>query len=228
MPASTTDAQAAEGTRRIRTERGGPNQLRYCRVDGPAGVSLTSLVTLVPLEHSRSYFAHEIASEGRWRSGVPVIVILPSGQSDRPAPADWFPELYAQMRRAREREAPPLFRLRNGGSIDIGILDIQIELHADDGMTARLIESGAFTAENLAFLDRITGEQIAPPMVFATALHNYHSTGKRHYHFHNLIFGLRKEIEADGQERVGTIDLNPLIAALNERHDQNIVAGRKH
>lgn len=227
MPARTTDAQAAEGIRHFHTERGEPHGLRYCRMECPEGVSMISTVALVPLEHSRSYFAHEIANEGRWRSGVPVIVILPSGQSDRPAPADWFPELYAQMRWAREREAPPLFRLRNGGSIDIGIIDIQIELHADDGMTARLIESGAFTAENLAFLDQITGEQIAPPMVFATALHNYHSTGKRHYHFHNLIFGLRKEM-ADGQERVGTIDLNPLIAALNERHDQNIVAGRKH
>jgi hypothetical protein len=39
---------------------------------------------------------------------------------------------------------------------------------------------------------------------------------------------LRKEIrEADGKERIGTIDLTPLIEALNEHHDQNIVAGRR-
>jgi hypothetical protein len=149
-----TDAPTAEGVRHFRTERHGSNNMRFCRMLCPAGVSMTSIVTLVPIEHARSYFAHEIASEGRWRSNVPVIVILPSGQADRPAPAGWFPDLYAQMRRARQREAPPLYRLRNGGKIDIGIIDIQIGLHVpDDGMIPHLIESGVFTGENVYFLE---------------------------------------------------------------------------
>jgi hypothetical protein len=225
-----TDAPTAmEGTRHVRTERHGPNNMRVCRMACPAGVSMTSLVTLVPMPHVRSYFADEIASEGPWRSGVPITVILPSGKADRPAPADWFPGIYAQMRQVRKREEPPLYRLRNGSQIDIGIIDIQIELHCpDEGMIPHLIESGTFAGENLAFLDYVTGERIHNAMIFATAFHHYHSTGKLHYHFHNMIFGLRKDIsEPDGKDSIGPINLLPLIEALNEWHDQNVVAGRK-
>ena len=225
-----TDAPTAtEDMRHVRTERAGPNNMRYCRVECPAGVSLTSIVTLVPMQHVRSYFTDEIASEGRWRSGVPIIVILPSGNSDRPAPAEWVPGIYAQMRQVRKREAPPLYRLRNGSQIDIGIIDIQIELHCpDEGMIPHLIESGTFADENFAFLDYVTGERIHNAMVVATAFHNYHSAGTKRYHFHNLIFGLRKKAgEGDGAECVGPMDLLPLIDALNEHHDQNVVAGRK-
>lgn len=190
---------------------------------------MTSIVTLVPLEHARSYFAGEIASEGRFRSGVPVIPILPARDAGRPCPPNWFPDLYVQMRQARNRAMPKLYRLRDGKKIDVGIIDITIALHVpDEGMIPHLIESETFTRENLDFLDCITAEKICPPMVFATAFHNYHSNGSHHYHFHNLIFGLRKEIsEPDGKESIGTIDLLPLIEALNEWHDQNIVAGRK-
>jgi hypothetical protein len=230
MASDMTDAPTAtEGMRHVRTERHGRNNLRYCRMTCPAGVSMTSLVTLVPMPHVRSYFADEIASEGRWRSGVPIIVILPSGNADKPAPADWFPGIYAQMRQARRGEAPPLYRLRNGSRIDIGIIDIQIELHCrDEGMIPHLIESGTFAHENMAFLDHITGRRIHNAMVFAAAFHRHHSTGKPHYHFHNLIFGLRQEPgEGGGAQRIGMIDLIPLIDALNERHDQNVVAGRK-
>lgn len=229
MASGMTDAPAiTEGIRHVRTERGGANDLRYCRMACPAGVSMTSMVTLVPMPHVRSYYAGEIASEGRWRSGVPIIVILPAGSAGKPAPTGWFAGIYAQMRQARRRETPPLYRLRGGSRIDIGIIDIQIGLHCpDEGMIPHLIESGTFTGENLAFLDHITGQRIQNPMVFAAAFHRYHSTGKPHYHFHNLIFGLRREPgEGDG-ERFGTIDLLPLIGALNEHHDQNVVAGRK-
>jgi hypothetical protein len=131
------------------------------------------------------------------------------------------------MRWARQRKAAPRYRLQDGRRIDIGILDIQIALHADDGTAARLIEDGAFAREHDAFLDRIAGGRIRPPVVYATALHRHHSSGKPHHHCHNLIFGLRKEIGEDGKERIAAPDWMPLIDVLNDHHDQAVVAGKK-
>ena len=187
---------------------------------------MTSIVTLVPMAHVKSYFEGEIASEGRHRSGVPIIVILPSVDAGKSSGLHWFADIHSQMRRVRKRQAPPLFKLQNGQQIDVGMVDIQIALHAPSGMIPHLIESDTFTHENFEFLDYITGGTIHNQMVFASAFHNYHSDGSYHYHFHNLIFGLRKEVrESDRKESIGTMDLMPLLDSLNEHHDQHIVTG---
>ena len=226
-----TEQPITPSVRLFRTERYSGTGQRYCRMACPAGVSMTSIVTLVPMEHTQSYFTNEIASEGRWRSGVPIIVILPGNDAGTHTGPHWFNDLYSQMWRVREREAPPLFKLRNGTDIDIGIVDIQIALHVPDGMEGmipHLIESETFSHENFDFLDYVTAKKIHNRMVFASAFHNYHSSGSFHYHFHNLIFGMRKEIrETDEKESIGTIDLIPMLDALNEHHDQNVISGLK-
>ena len=204
---------SAEGVRNVRTERSDAGQ-HYARMLCPMGVSMTSIVTLVPMEYVKSYFTHEIASEGRWRSGVPVILVVSDAAAGKPVPPHWFGEIHSQMRRVRQRKSPTLYRLRNGEEIDIGILDVTIALHAPEDMIPHLIESETFSRENFAFLDYLTGQTIHNEMVFASAFHNYHSNGTYHYHFHNLIFGLYgSRRESDGKESTGPIDLMPLIDA---------------
>jgi hypothetical protein len=196
----------------------------------PAGVTMTSTVSLVPMEYTRSYWEHEIASEGQWRRDVPIIVILPNADAGRRTGPHWFNDIHEQMRRVRKREAAPIFKLRNGKEIDIGIVDVSIALHVPrgmDGMIPHLIESGTFTEENFDFFDHITAGTVHNTMVFASVFHNYHSNGDRYYHFHNLILGMQKSVRAsDKKESISPIDLMPMLDALNEYHDQAIVSGQ--
>ena len=48
-------------------------------------IRVTNRVDVVPMEHVETFFKYEIASEGRWRSDVPLIIIRPdheAGEAD--------------------------------------------------------------------------------------------------------------------------------------------------
>ena len=70
-----------------------------------ATVRVYTQIDVVPIEHVETYFTYEIASEGNWRSNVPLIILRPPEDSDR-VPDGWFARTLERMRETRaERNA---------------------------------------------------------------------------------------------------------------------------
>ena len=77
------------------------------------------------------------------------------------------------------------------------------------------------TDENFREADRLCGGQLHTQMVMAAAVHEHRPNGSYALHYHNLIFGLRKQIEPD--EHIGVINLLPVVKALGDGRTINII-----
>ncbi|WP_422927486.1 hypothetical protein [Singulisphaera sp. PoT] len=92
-------------------------------------IKVSNRIDVVPMEHVESYIAHEIESEGPWRSGVPPVILQP-GIDRGMAPDGWMAQTLARMREVRLRHATVPFRMvvDGGGQIgiDVGLVDITV------------------------------------------------------------------------------------------------------
>jgi len=191
-------------------------------------VHVTNRVDVVPMEHVETVFNYEIASEGKWRTNVPVIILRPDHEAGR-ADSGWFPRTLARMREARRRKGAMPVSI-GGMEIDVGLIDIIVFFQLIPGN--RLVhprtsdERARLFDENLIHLDKLCGDALHDQMVIAVAPHIYHSNGSFLYHHHNLIFGLRQEVSGD-LDMLGVLDMDPLVKALSRSGGLNVVAGVK-
>ena len=191
-------------------------------------VKIDAAISVVPMEHVESYFNHEVAREGDLRrSAVPIVVVQPRSESGR-ADDDWFPRLLAQMRQARCDHGTIPVNI-NGMEIDIGLIDMQVSFHAPAEKLVRMRDEDKqqMTVENFRHFDQLCAGAFNDQMVMATATHAYRPDGSHLFHYHNLIFGLRKEIR-DGREIVDPIDLEPLLKVLGTGRNIAFIGGIKH
>jgi hypothetical protein len=93
-------------------------------------IKVTNRVNVVPMPQVESYYTHEIASEGKWRDDVPVIVLSPTADRGE-ADCGWFPRTLAQMRDVRERVGQISFRISVDEEIDITDTDHRIWANPD-------------------------------------------------------------------------------------------------
>jgi hypothetical protein len=189
-------------------------------------ISVSNRVVVVPMEHVETYYRYEIASEGKWRSDVPLLIIRPEHDAGR-ADGGWFPETLARMREARRRKGAMPVSIR-GREIDVGLIDITVFFRWMPDNTLVLSrtpeERDRLFQENLIHLDKVCGDAFHDQMVIAMAPHIYHSNGSHLFHFHNLIFGLRQEVRGD-LDVLGVLDMQPLIKSLGRSGGLNVIGG---
>jgi hypothetical protein len=178
-------------------------------------------IYIVPMGCTEAYYHAQIAQEGMWNPDPPVIVTRPKEEFGR-ADEAWLQRTLSQMRKVREpgtnRYVFPGESGQADTDIDIGLIDVQIYFDAYSGEIA----GSPMTDENLRQVDRLCGGQLHTQMVLASAVHRYRPDGSLTLHYHNLIFGLRKEMDGN-REHIGIIDLLPLVHALGNGRTVNII-----
>jgi hypothetical protein len=196
-------------------------------------ITVTDRVDVVPMDHVETFFRYEIASEGKWRSDVPVIILRPDHDKGL-ADSSWFPKTLDRMREARRRKGtiPTKINIGEGRAIeiDVGLVDVTVFFQIMPGN--KLVdprtpeESDKLFHENLIHLDKVCGDSLHDQMIIAIAQHLYHSNGSLLFHYHNVIFGLRQEARGD-MDILGPLDMDPLLKALSRSGPLNVIGGMK-
>jgi hypothetical protein len=186
-------------------------------------IKVTNRIAVVPMEHIETYWAHEIASEGKWASNVPVIIIQPAIDRGR-AESHWFDRTLERMWETRRRKGTLPITI-GGNVIDVGLVDITVFFEMPAGVLPRREEEYEYLlTENMRHFDLVCSGAFNDQMILATVLHSYHSNGSRLIHCHNLIFGLRQEVRGD-VDILGPLDMEPLLKTLAEDGPLNVIGG---
>ena len=178
-------------------------------------------VYVVPFPFVRSYYAFEIEDEGFHRPDCHPVVLLPRHEAG-PATREWVEAIFAAMdevRRVHPREAleiPELSPL--GGGVDVGPLDIPATVRGPlELVTANLKDRPMEVFEaNLFHIDSLLADTFHDQMTLVTALHMARPDGTPELHYHNLVFGVRREFRA-GSTIIGPLDLEPMLDTLAQQ-----------
>ena len=168
------------------------NPTRTIRVESGA-------VYVVPFPFARSYFGFEIEDEGFHRSDCHPVVLLPRHEAGQ-ATREWVEAIFAAMdevRRIHPREAletPGLSPL--GGGVDVGLLDIPVTVRGPlELVTSNLKRRPMEIFEaNLLHVDALLAGTFHDQMTLVSVLHVVRPDGTPEIHYHNLVFGVRREI----------------------------------
>jgi hypothetical protein len=202
-------------------------------VAGRVNVRVRNRIAVVPMEHVETYFTHEIASEGKWRNDVPIIILRP-GVDCGTADSGWWPKTLARIRETRQRKGTIPVTISMGGSgdieLDVGLVDITVFFQMPPGKLSPLLknksEADRFLDENLRHLDSVCAGGLHDQMIIATAPHIFHSNGSLLLHYHNLVIGLRQEVRGN-MDILGPLDIDPLLKALSKSGPLSIIGGMK-
>ena len=187
------------------------NPTRTIRVESGA-------VYVVPFPFARSYFGFEIEDEGFHRSDRHPVVLLPRHEAGQ-ATREWVETIFAAMdevRRIHPREAletPELSPL--GGGVDVGLLDIPVTVRGPlELVTSNLKRRPMEIFEaNLLHVDALLAGTFHDHMTLVSVLHVVRPDGTPEIHYHNLVFGVRREFR-EGRTIIGPLDLKPMLDSL--------------
>src|SRR5262249_9723364 len=113
----------------------------------------------------------------------------------------------------------------DGEAVDVGLIDIPVTFEGD----LRLVTSNLahrsmkFLDENLWHIDERFAGTFHAQMTLATVLHAVLPDGSPCIHYHNLVFGIRREFR-EGHTLVGPLDFRPMLAALTRKLKLCVVA----
>jgi hypothetical protein len=194
----------------------------------PAHISVESgAVYVVPFSFIRSYLSHEIEDESFYRSGCRPIVLFPRVEAGE-ASKEWFETLLGEMeelhrRHPRERlETPGVSPV--GGGVDVGLIDIPVTFRGPLGLVTSNLKRRPMELfeENLRHVDALFAGTFHDQMTLVSVLHVFQPGGARQIHYHNLVFGVRREFR-DGRVLVGPLDLKPMLDALTSELQLGVV-----
>jgi hypothetical protein len=196
---------------------------RACKHPARDPISVESgAVYVVPFSFIRSYLSHEIVDESFYRSDCQPIVLFPRVEAGT-ASKEWFDSLLDGMdelhhRHPRENLETPGVSPVDGGGIDIGLIDIPVTFRGPLTLVAASMKHHPtkFMEENLRHVDELFGGTFHDQMTLVSTLHVFKPGGERQIHFHNLVFGVRREFR-DGQVLVGPLDLKPMLDTLTSK-----------
>jgi hypothetical protein len=198
-----------------------------------ASVRVYTHIDVVPMEHVETYFTYEIASEGKWRSNVPLIIIRPPVDSGH-MPEGWFQRTLDRMHETRARKGTQPATMKIGGvrfELDVGLVDVVVFFQTAAADLALLRntpgEMERIMKENFRQFDQLCQGDLHDQMIIVSAIHRYQTDGTALFHIHNLIFGLRQEVRGD-MDILEPLDMNPLLKTLTERGGpMNLIGGVK-
>ena len=121
-----------------------------------------------------------------------------------------------EVRRIHPREAletPGLSPL--GGGVDVGLLDIPVTVRGPlELVTATLKHRPMEIFEaNLLHVDALLAGTFHDQMTLVNVLHVVRPDGTPEIHYHNLVFGVRREFR-EGRTIIGPLDLKPMLDSL--------------
>jgi hypothetical protein len=179
-------------------------------------------IYVLPMELTEPYLLSNIVREGVWNEAPPVIVMRPKEEFGRADDA-WFGRTLGQMRQVRKPGTLRFCIGEDGVDLDVGLIDIQVYFEADAARrNSDRVSDSRFYDENFRLVDELTGGELHTQMVLATAVHRYRPDGSYGDHYHNLIFGLRRQIDGS-REHLGVLDLVPVLKALGDGRTLNII-----
>ena len=192
------------------------------RTKSPRAIRIESnAVYIVPFPFVRSYYAFEIEEEGFHRSDCHPVVLLPRHEAG-PATREWVETIFAAMdevRKIHPREALEILELSPlGGGVDVGLLDIPTTVRGPlELVTSNLKDRPMEVFEaNLFHIDALLADTFHDQMTLVTAVHMTRPDGTPEFHYHNLVFGVRREFRA-GRTIVGPLDLEPMLGTLAQQ-----------
>jgi hypothetical protein len=203
---------------------------RKLRTKRPIRVESSS-VCVVPFSHVRSYFRWEIESEGHHRTGCLPIVVSPQSEAGT-GNQEWVEMIFASLDQGRLIHGRDAFETPNllvdGTPVDIGLIDIPVKFKGNFNLVTSDLahRSSAFLDENLRHVDRLFAGTFHDQMTLATVLHVVPPDGSPCIHFHNLLFGIRREFHK-GRMLVGPLDFRPMLQALTRKLELGVVAGHE-
>lgn len=191
------------------------------RLQKPEKIEIKAATVVVSMEKAESYYRDEIANEGSLGNCSPPIIMLPQEEAAGKVNDKWLSDIYEQLKEVRSLGLVKPFCLEDGYNIDIGLVDIQIIFHG----SPKQIHSSLRTNPNLFFeknarhLDLLSQGSIHDQMFLILAFHSLTPQGASLFHYHNVIFGLRKE-----KNLVGYLNFEDLLSKLDRRTKIGFVA----
>jgi hypothetical protein len=188
-------------------------------------------VYVVPFSQARSYVRWEIESEGHHRTGVVPIVLFPRSEAGT-GNQEWVEMIFASLEEGRRTHGREAFEtpnlLSDGRPVDIGLIDIPAKFKENLNLVTSNMahRSYAFLDENLRHVDRLFAGMFHDQMTLATVLHAVSPDGSPCIHYHNLIFGIRREFR-NGHTLIGSLDFRPVLEALTRKLRLCVVAEPK-
>ena len=188
----------------------------------------SSRVYVVPYAAARTYFHAEIENEGSHRSGCVPLVLFPRSEAGEASKA-WVDGIFAAMGEVRERhphEALTLSSLsHNGAGVDVGLVDIPVTFRGPLDLVASNLEHrpDEFLGENLRHVEGLFAGMFHDQMTLVTVLHAVRPDGTPEFHYHNLVFGVRREVRGE-RTLVGPLDVKLLLDTLGRRLWLGVVA----
>jgi hypothetical protein len=205
---------------------------RRAAATGRPTVRVSNRIDVIPMEYVESYYAHEIASEGKWAANVSVVIIQPEIDRGK-ADSGWFHKTLSRMREARRRRGTIPVRIgpeeAGNTELDVGLVDVTVFFEMPDsmsGLPGSRDELDRLLTENLQHFDSVCAGALHDQMVIAIAPHRFHSNGSHLFHYHNLILGLRQEVRG-GMDILGPLDMDPLLKTLSRTGPLRIIGGMK-
>jgi hypothetical protein len=195
-------------------------KLKHRKREAPTIRVESSCVYAVPYSFARSYFDWEIENEGRHRSRCTPIVLSPKEEAGG-AGREWAEKIFAAMDEVRRTHARETIEMPglvlDETRIDVGLIDIPVTFKGDFGRVTWNMRHwpARFFEENLRYLGRLIHGTFHDQMTLATVLHMVRPDGTPEVHYHNVIFGVRREFRP-GRTLVGPLDFSPMLAALTK------------
>ncbi len=175
-------------------------------------------VHVVPVSVARSYFRWEIENEGDHRTGCTPIVLFPRSEAGEGS-REWVEKIFAAMDEVRHTHAKETIEMPSlvwdDTTVDVGLIDIPITFRGDLSVVASNLTHcpSQFFDENLRHIDRLFAGTFDDQMTLVSVLHAARTDGSPELHYHNLVFGVRREFRS-GQALVGPLDFQPMLATL--------------
>jgi hypothetical protein len=191
----------------------------------------SSRVYVVPYAGARSFFREEIEQEGFQRIAGPLIVMHPRHEvvEVQERQKAWVARIFAALWQVRESYPPETLGIRGliagGRLVDVGLIDIPVTCRGPPKRIREVMAAKpmALFEENLTHIDGLFAGTYDDQMTLVSCLHVLRPDGVPEVHFHNVIFGVRREFR-DGVTRTGPLDFRPLLGALGKRLRLSVIA----
>ncbi len=177
-------------------------------------IEIKAATAVVSMEKAESYYNDEVANEGYLRKCSPPIIMLPEEQAGDTVSDSWLSQIFEQMKEVRSLGLVKPLCLDIGYNVDIGLVDIRVSFHGfpQHIHSSLQVNSNLFFEENARHLDLVSQGAIYDQMILVSAIHYFTPRGSFLLHYHNVIFGLRKE-----KNLVGYLNLEDLLSKLERK-----------
>lgn len=183
-------------------------------------IEIRAATVVVSMEKVEAYYRDEIANEGIMRKSSFPIILLPKADSGK-AHSTWISKIFQQMRAVREQEHIKPISFSGGYNIDVGLIDLQVFFDGSQQDLTDVMSNNPHVLfnENLKHIDLLSQGTIHDQMILVSIPHSFAPFGSFCFHYHNVIFGIRKK-----GSLIGYLSVDDLLSQLSKGSKISLVA----